>query len=292
MSDNANKILVPVGFSEQSLIALDEAVIFAKAMKAEITLLSVIEDHGLFARLFSSDDSEKQVKEKTKQQLEDVAKGLRTTHGLKIETMVAKGTVYDEVSRVAELISATLVIMGTNGKPSNFRKRFIGSNAYRVVGMVEAPVITIQGIRKINKIDIIIFPIVADKNSKEKVGPALHYARLFNASIKLVSVATVKSEVPTLTAHMKQVSKFIDSKGIKCTADLIKPDNNDKSLVDNVLDFSYNNDGDLMMIIEDDSSSLTDVLLGSDAQQVIYHSEIPVMSITPTKKQFESVFTI
>ncbi len=292
MSDtSANKILVPIGFSEQSLIALDEAVIFAKAMNAEITLLSVVEDHGLFARLFSSDESEKQVKEQTKQKLEEVAADLRKAHGLQVVTMVAKGTVYDEVSRVAELISATLVIMGTNGKPSNFRKRFIGSNAYRVVGMVEPPVITIQGIRKIDKIDTIIFPIVIDKNSKEKVGPALHFARLFNANIKLVSVATVKSEEPTLKANLKQVSKFIASKGIVCSAELIKPDS-DKSVVNNVLDFSYKNNGDLIMIIEDESATFADVFLGSDSQQVIYHSEIPVMSITPSKKQFESVFTL
>ena len=42
MSESLNTILVPVGFSEQSMIALTQATHFAKVTKAEITLLTVI----------------------------------------------------------------------------------------------------------------------------------------------------------------------------------------------------------------------------------------------------------
>ena len=42
--------------------------------------------------------------------------------------MVAKGSVYDKVCEVADMISADLIVMGTNGSPKGIAKKFIGSN--------------------------------------------------------------------------------------------------------------------------------------------------------------------
>ena len=41
-----NKILVPVGFSEQSLAALKQACLIAKIKKSEVIILSVIEEQS------------------------------------------------------------------------------------------------------------------------------------------------------------------------------------------------------------------------------------------------------
>ncbi len=48
MSKSQTMILVPIDFTEQSLIALREAENLAKTSKAELTLLSVIEESGFF----------------------------------------------------------------------------------------------------------------------------------------------------------------------------------------------------------------------------------------------------
>mgnify|MGYP000138515844 CR=1 FL=1 len=42
MAEHIPTVLVPLGFSEQSLVALDQAVIFAKEMKAKIVMLAVL----------------------------------------------------------------------------------------------------------------------------------------------------------------------------------------------------------------------------------------------------------
>ena len=57
--------------------------------------------------------------------------------------MVAKGRVYEEVNKVADMISADLIVMGTNGV--NSKSKFIGSNAEKVVRLSKCPVITIKG---------------------------------------------------------------------------------------------------------------------------------------------------
>lgn len=131
--------------------------------------------------------------------------------------------------------------------------------------------------------------MVLDRRSKEKVGPALRYARLFDANIKIVSVLESKDKAPALKAHMKQVATFIGDHGISCTAELIKP--SEKGVVNNTLNFAYENEGDIIIITEEDGEhDITDYFLTNDVQGMIYHSEIPVMCITPSKVKWEAMW--
>ncbi|MEQ9262717.1 MAG: universal stress protein [Owenweeksia sp.] len=290
MAENSPIILVPAGFSEQSILALDQALIFAKAMKAKITLLTVMEDNKQFRKLFNTENKGDELKEMVNEKLKALAAEYASKSGIDISTMLAKGLVYEEVARVTELIGADLVIMGTNGKPQNFRKRFIGSNAYRVATLVKPPVITIKGVRNIQKIETIIFPLVLDRRSKEKVGPALKYARLFNSRIKVVSVKQENQEDKILRAHLKQVKTFIADHGVECSAELVNPTDH-KGVVRNTLNYAYENDGDLIIITEDDKNrDITDYFLGSDVQAMVYHAEIPVMCITPSEVKWEAMW--
>tara|TARA_R110002096_G_scaffold436050_1_gene666178 strand:- start:121845 stop:122726 length:882 start_codon:yes stop_codon:yes gene_type:complete len=290
MSIESPKILVPVGFSEQSILALRQAVVFAKAMKASITLLTVMEGNGFLKKLFNTDQSGDDLKPMVKAKLQELANEHIVAAGIDFQVMVSQGLVYEEVAKVSEIIDADLVIMGTNGKPQNFRKRFIGSNAYRVVTLVQPPVITVKGVRNIEGIKTIIFPLVLDRRSKEKVGPALKYARLFGADIKVVSILESEEKAPVLKAHMKQVSKFINEHGITCTAELVEPAEK-SGVVRNFLEYAYNNNGDLLIITEEAGErDITDYLLGNDVQAMVYHSEIPVMCITPSKVKWEAMW--
>lgn len=285
------KILVPVGFSEQSLIALNQALPFADAVdNAEITLLSIIEEDGFFRKMFAKSKNDDAIKDEVSSKLKELAEEYRSKTKCTINTMVAKGLVYEEIARVSEMIEADLVVMGTNGKPQNIRKRFIGSNAYRTAVLVHPPVIVVKGIRQPEKIENIIFPLVLDRRSKEKVGPAMKYARLFKAKIKVVSVVQEEEEAKILRAHLKQVENFISDHGVPCETALLEPKEN-RGIVRNTLNYAYENGGDLMIITEDDRKrDLTDYFLGTDVQAMLYHSEIPVMSITPSKVKWEAMW--
>lgn len=288
MANTQSQILVPIGFSEQSLLALDEAIVFAKAMNASITMLTVFGD-GSLAKALNSDARGKALEDIAEQKQNELAEEYRKKTGLTIHTKIAEGTVYEQIARVVEEIGADLVVMGTNGKPQNLRRRFIGSNAYRTVTLVKPPVITVKGVRSITKIKTIIFPLVLDRRSKEKVGPALQYARLFNAKIKVVSVLNEKSEKKMLSANIKQVEKFINDAGVECSSELLTP--TEKGVVRNTLNYAYANDGDLIMITESTHDrDVTDFFLGNDVQAMVYHSEIPVMCITPSEVKYEAMW--
>ncbi|WP_417612957.1 universal stress protein [Owenweeksia hongkongensis] len=291
MADKTPVILVPMGFSEQSIQALDQALVFAKAMKASILLLAINNNDIHLREIFGVKDRKEDIHDKLEAKLNSIAAEHSASSGIAIEAMLTEGVVYEEIDRVSKEKDVDLVIMGTNGKPQNLRKRFIGSNAFRTVTLVDPPVITIKGIRNISSIKTIIFPLVLDRRSKEKVGPALHYARLFGAKIKVVSVLIEEDKEKVLKAHLKQVETFIKDHGIECTSEIIKPSKQQKGIVRNTLKYAYENEGDLMIITEDSKErDFTDFFIGTDVQAMIYHSEIPVMSITPSEVKWAAMW--
>ena len=287
MSSESKKILVPVGFSDQSFNALDQAAMFAKPIGAEVVLLSVVELNGLFKRIFSSDEKMNDFKKEVTEKLQTVADEFEERYKIKTSTMVANGVVYEEIGRVAELLNVELVVMGTNGKLSNNKKHVIGSNAFRVVSAVEPPVVTVKGIDMRTEINTIIFPLVADRRSREKVGNALHYARLFNATIKVIAVAKSKDEMPKLAASLKQVIKFVSDAKVSCEGEIALADK--QKVHEIIFEYRKRQGGDLVIITEDGDDFK--IGLGStDVEKIIYGAEAPVMSITPTHTKFQNQF--
>lgn len=287
MSNESKKILVPVGFSEQSLIALEQATMFAKPLNAEVVILSVIEQNSMFKRVFSSEEKKDNYKKSVKEDLEKIAAEFNAKTGLKTSVMVAVGTVYDEVKKVVDLLDIDMVVMGTNGKPTNLKHKFVGSNAYRVVSMVEPPVVTVRGVEMRTEIKRIVLPLMLKKQSKEKVSHALRMARMFGASIYVVGLAKNKEKAVALMPNLKQVQKFIAEKGITCEAEMMI--GSLKSVADPVFEYRKKVDGDFIIITEDDD----DVKLGTsstETEQIIYGANVPVMSITPKHSKYQNQF--
>ena len=164
MSESTSKILVPIGFSDQSIYALDQACNLAKIKNSKIVLLSVIEDLSVLQSLFIDDQSH-ELQKKVNNKLNDIAKEYSNKYNIYIETMVAKGKVYNQINEVAEMISADLIVMGTDGTPKGRVKRFIGSNAERVVRLSHCPVITLKGSKNQEGCDNIILPLDLGKET-------------------------------------------------------------------------------------------------------------------------------
>tara|TARA_B100000780_G_C21114843_1_gene450944 strand:+ start:777 stop:1658 length:882 start_codon:yes stop_codon:yes gene_type:complete len=282
MNSTTYSILVPIGFSEQSKIALEQAERLAILTNGEITLLSVIETSGMLSRLFGEDDEKyTDLKIVLQEKLDNIASEVSARIGLKVNAMAAKGKVSQKIIEVSELINAKVIVMGTNGAPSEFAKKVIGSNAFRVVTHSTCPVITIKGKNHFKGCRNIILPLDLEKETKEKVSHALILARLWGAIVKVVSISKSNDEETTakLRANLKQVKKFLTDGGVSTEAELIKAEG--RSLSQSVLDYSNNNDGDLIMIMTQQESDFTNHFIGSSAQSIIYNTDTPVMSVRP-----------
>lgn len=276
---SASKILVPIGFSEQSIIALGQAFNLAKIKNSDVVLLSVIEGQSMIESLFLDDKSD-ELKAKVKSKLEDIASVYSSKYGVDVDTMIAKGRVYEEVNKVADMISADLIVMGTNGV--NSKSKFIGSNAEKVVRLSKCPVITIKGKSHRDGCENIILPLDLEKQTKEKVTYALEYARYWDATIRIVSVILRdNNEVRSkLSKNIKQVEQFILDAGVKCTSEIVEGEKK-ITLGDFVFDYEKKFDADMIMIMTKKEELTLSNNISVTARYIINNSDIPVMSIRP-----------
>lgn len=281
-----NKILVPVGFSEQSLAALKQACLIAKIKKSEVTILSVIEEQSKISGLLIDNPFE-EIRSKVKDKLDEISEMHSSKFSVKVDSMVASGKIYEQIVEVSSMINANLIVMGTNGSPKGVLKKFIGSNAERVVRLSNIPVITIKENTSTENFDNIILPLDLGKETKEKVTFAIEYARYWNSTIRIVSVFLKDNtnEKNILIKNLNQVSNFISNAGVKCTSELIEGEKK-QSLGDFVINYEKKFDSDLIIIMTKKEELALSNNLSVTARYIIHNSKIPVMSIKPKPRKF------
>lgn len=281
-----NKILVPVGFSEQSLAALKQACLIAKIKKSEVIILSVIEEQSKISGLLIDNPFE-EIRSKVKDKLDEISEMHSSKFSVKVDSMVASGKIYEQIVEVSSMINANLIVMGTNGSPKGVIKKFIGSNAERVVRLSNVPVITIKENTSTENFDNIILPLDLGKETKEKVTFAIEYARYWNSTIRIVSVFLKDNtnEKNILLKNLNQVSNFISNAGVKCTSELIEGEKK-QSLGDFVINYEKKFDSDLIIIMTKKEELALSNNLSVTARYIIHNSKIPVMSIKPKPRKF------
>jgi nucleotide-binding universal stress UspA family protein len=287
-----NHIVIPVDFSEQSLIALNQTYNLAQATLSDITLLHVI-DETLFHSMLSifSDKEEKEAAyiADIKLKLEQIAKDVETSTGVAIKIRIEKGKIYETVNKVAEELNAAFIVMGTSGE-TTLKKKFIGSNSVRVIGEAPCPVITIKGKHHRQGCETIVLPLDLSKETKEKVGKCIEIANFFKSSVKVVTIVDTDDEflVNKLTRQMDQVLEFLTENNIKCEGEFFK--SNDIS--DGVLEYAEKVSADLIIIMTQKELEFKDFIIGTESSQIINHSEIPVCSIRPMQRKDTTEFVI
>jgi len=285
MSAKSSKILVPIGFSEQSITALDQACCFAKLDDSKLFILSVIEERSTMENLFFDDNSH-ELKKKVHEKLDELSEKFSKKYNIEIEIMVSQGKIYNQINEAAEMIDADLIIMGTNGSPKGRIKRFIGSNAERVVRLSKCPVMTIKGATIKGACKNIILPLDTEKETKEKVTYAIRYARKWSASIHLVSVILKQNKIERkkLELNLDQVLKFVKNAGISCTSNLIEGDEK-QNVGDFIFDFQKNYNNDLFMIMTKKEELSLSKNISVTARYIINNSPIPVINIRPKERK-------
>jgi nucleotide-binding universal stress UspA family protein len=279
MAQPKNHILVPIDFSDQSLIALGQSYNLARLNKADLTLIHVIDES--FHLPFMGKKEDKSMEKKIQKELDKLASETSQKAGIKVNTLVLRGKIYEEIQKAVKKLKATLVIMGTNGSVG--LKRFIGSNALRVIRDSPCPVITIKGKKHRTGCKHIVLPLDLQKETKEKVHNAIEFARLFASTIDLVSVLTTDDEfiVNKLKRQMHQVHEYILEQNIPCTVEFLHGDD----VAEEVVRYSKRIKADIIMVMTQSEMNWSDMFISSASQDIINSSDIPVLSIRPKEKK-------
>lgn len=93
-----------------------------------------------------------------------------------------------------------------------------------------------------------------------------------------------------LNFQLRQVKDFIEKEGVSCEAELVESTGKEKSLVPIILRHAEEEDDiDLIIIMTQNELSLIKFFVSSSAQEIIRHSDIPVMSVIPKELGFTSI---
>ncbi len=284
MKQPKKKILVPVDFSSQSYIGLEQAYNLSKINNAQISLLHVINEASPLWSIYS-DDEKQTVMDKLRDKMLEFAHKLIKDKDFKLQVLIRKGKLCDTIIRISEEHDFDFIVMGTS-TADNIKKKIIGSNALRIVTEAYCPVITIKGKHFRPECNNIILPLDLTKETKEKVTNALHFARLFNAKIFVVSVVSMDDEfiLKRLNTQLNQVENFITERGVECSTELIRC--KDKSKNKCLIDYINEKQGDLIIITTHQQPfGIFKYFIGSFAKEIIHGVDIPVMSIVPRLQQ-------
>ncbi|MBL4586893.1 MAG: universal stress protein [Flavobacteriales bacterium] len=283
--DKPGAILVPIDYSEQSEVALEQAVSLSKVFHSEIHVLNVVTEEFSLSKLFSDNDKA-QFEKRAKARLDEYIKEKSDEYKIDLIPIFMHGKIYDQIVNTADVIDAQFIVMGTAGA-TTLKRKFIGSNALRVVRESHKPVITIKGKHHRKGCQNIVLPLDLTKETKEKVAKAVEFAKRFGAIIRVVSVLMTNDEfiVNRLTRQLDQVKKYIQEQGVECTAEIVRDTKGDHSSTVSIIDYANKSKGDLIMIMTQQEVGCTDYFIGSSAQELINNSDIPVLSIIPTPKK-------
>jgi nucleotide-binding universal stress UspA family protein len=277
---NANKILIPVDFSEISIRAIKQGVAIAKAYQSEVILLHVQRKGDLvnvILPVFKIKEMSKMT-DPPKETLENIAKQIRDEHGLKVETRFASGNISSLIPEIAERCRAGLIVMGTQGIDSS-NDFFMGSNSYRVLTKSSIPVMTVRKDSDGSGYRNILLPIDSSTHSRQKVNLAIKIADRFHARLHVLGLLG-KYEADyeyKLNVILPQIRKMATKNHVVCTLEIDVTTNR----AEKTLEYAKQMNADLIITMTDEKTEFSDLILGTYAHQLINYSKIPVLSIPP-----------
>lgn len=284
METRENKILVPIDFGEQSLIALDQSYNVARMVNADIYILHVITENNALWSLFTKKE-QSDFEEKLKAKLTEFANLIEKKSKVKIIPLVEKGKLVETILETAERLKIKFLIIGTKST-TDFKEKIIGSNAMRIIREATFPVITIKGKHHREGCKNIVLPLDLTKETREKVAYAIHFAKYFGSVVHAVSINTTYDTyvMNRLKMQLEQVSNYIKSQGVECTQNFITSESGNENMCKALLEFAHRVEADLIMIMTQQETEVIKYFVGSLAKEIIHNSDIPVMSIVPKSR--------
>jgi nucleotide-binding universal stress UspA family protein len=256
MDTSFKHILVPVDGSPQSMVAFRSAVSFAQKYQSQLTAVHIEEQ--------SDEDG-------LKTRLEPHSNGVAYRYVHK------KGSVFREILNAANEIDASLIIMGTHGV-MGFQEFWMGSNAYKVVSSSKCPVLTVREAAS-NDFKTIVVPIDSSFESRQKLPAAVSLARKFGATLHILGVSVDKDKETEyqISAYTRQVLHSLDEENVAYVHERRLGGN----ITNLTIEYAQSIKADLIIIMTEQEPQIGSFFLGKFAQQMVNHSTIPVMSVTP-----------
>jgi nucleotide-binding universal stress UspA family protein len=265
-------IIVPLDFSDESLDGLNMALVLAKETMANVQMVHVIgKNIGNNRELLEKENQLANIK------FEEILLKCKNRGNINcaLNYTIKEGKIFGEITDLADKFEDPVIVLSTHGQ-SGFEELFIGGNAYKIVSHSRNPVITVRKSKIPSHIGKIVLPLDITLETREKVPYTVGLAKLFGSEVHLITVRSshLKSIEKKLYKYTEQVCSYFWDHDVKYKAKHLTGSN----LSDLILDYSTSVNADLISIMTEQEKSVSNLLLGGYAHQIINKASIPVLS--------------
>jgi len=264
------RILVPVDFSETSVLALAYAIEIAKSFDSTLLILNTYEMHqGAVAVVNMSEVLHKTAHKN----MDDLLKKIAVhAHDLPIETLITQGYASRTIVDTAEENSIDLIVMGTTGA-SGLKEFFLGSTASAVIAQTKRPVLVIPEKCQPEGFENIVFAVGNDKiTSPAEVEPLLWFVREFACNLDVIHFGTEDENPEEVSENLT----FLDELSSYCVT-YAYGGGKEQRIEQQIQKFAHEKDADLICMIRQNKTFLQRLFNGSATEKQVFHSEIPLL---------------
>jgi nucleotide-binding universal stress UspA family protein len=282
------KILVPIDFSPLSRQALHCAVALARKCRATLLLLHVVES----SRVPAFPPEETGVGRQHYIQSKRMLEALFATRGwsdLDIQTQVTFGKVEEQIistARAANDGQIDLVVMGTHGRGA-FERWLIGSVTDAVLQNAHIPVLTVGHLAHRFNVKRILFPTSLTSTSRDAADQALEFVNLMHSSLTAVHAVEVgveggaeaaeylgEARVEEARARLAAIETAANQRSVSFDSIVAEGPAGDV-----ILQNAVSTRADIIVVATPRDASEARNSVGSTAEEVIRHAEVPVLVI-------------
>ena len=264
MGKSEKTIVVPHDFTQIGDYALEHALVISPIMENDIVLVHIVKDNG-----------EIPLAEK---HCEEIAEETFKKHFIRPRFIVREGSIFKEISAIAEEVNANLIIMGTHGRKGI--QKLTGSWALKVVVSSTVPFIIVQAPPAKRRFEKIIFPIDFRSENKEKIQWVNYLSAYYKTKFYIIKQNYKDRLFQTkIKNNLAFTKKFLDSKGIEYEI-ITAPGK--KKFYQETIEYAKVVEADMILVMTTKDISFADYALGADEQHIIANNEkIPVMCVNP-----------
>jgi nucleotide-binding universal stress UspA family protein len=269
------KILVPYDFSDSAVQAFIFALQIAQQSKGEIILLHVVElpvlhDKMLVPTPSFEENYLKDMKVSAEKNFEEL-KTKWANEGIKVRSLIERGSTSKTITRVAEENKVDLIVMGTQGA-TGFKEFLVGSNTEKVVRFSPFPVLAVRKSIKLSHIKNIVFPTTLDPNQNELLTHIKELQNFFSAKLHLLLVNTPHNMKRTIDEKdmMEKYAKDFDLQNYTINT------RNDFYESDAIINFTIEIKADLIAMGTHSRKGMAHLFSGSVAEEVVNHMDCPI----------------
>lgn len=279
-----SSILIPIDFSDISMLAIKHGAFIASFVKADLHLLHVVNQNygsqNMFLPLVSI-EMQSEIEKKAFEKLNELGEELKHQYQIEVHIIVKLGSASTEISKVAKEIGASLIVMGTHGY-SMIQELVIGSTAMKVLTKAPCPTMVTSVTTDKKGYTKIVLPIDNTVNTKHKVNYAIEMAKKFFATLYPLGLldADEGDQEPHMEMVIHQIEEMATAKGVMCRSHIEK---DVKNRANTTVEYCQKVQGDLVIIMTDQDAEVSGFFIGPYSQQIIHLSKIPVVAIRPVE---------